>query len=118
LTTTMENQGMWPNPSFKRTPDGAAHAKRWASMATLSIVHWRESPIGFTGWDTHANSEMKRRLKRAMDISPALLRQHIRQIQAREPIVLVGVKEEAVASVRQILETQGAEVVVALGGAA
>jgi hypothetical protein len=83
-------------------------------MATLSITHWREDPIGFTGWDAHVNSEMKRRLKRALDTSPEMLRQHIRQIRARELVVLQGVKEAYVASVRQILETQGAEVAVLL----
>ena len=87
-------------------------------MATLRIIRWRDDAVGFTGWDAHANSELKRRLKRAVDLSPSLLRQYVRQIQARELVTLEGVKEEAVESVRQILETQGAEVVATPGAAA
>jgi hypothetical protein len=84
-------------------------------MATITILQWRENSLGFTGWDTHANSEMKRRLKQAIQASPATLRQYIRQIQARQLVTLERVEEEEVARVRQILETQGAEVAVALG---
>lgn len=84
-------------------------------MATLTIIRWREDSVGFIGWDAYANSELKRRLKRAMDTSLSSLRQYVRQIQARELVTLEGVKEGTIASVRQILETQGAEVVATLG---
>ena len=84
-------------------------------MATLSVLSWQENSVGFTAWDAHANSEMKRRLKRALNTSPELLRQCMRQIRARELLVLESVKENDIASVRQILEMQGAEVLVALG---
>lgn len=84
-------------------------------MATITILHWRENSVGFTGWDAHANSEMKRRLKQAVQVSPATLRQYVRQIQARQLVILERVEEEKVLSVRQILETQGAEVAVAPG---
>ena len=84
-------------------------------MATLTIIRWREDSVSFTGWDAYANSELKRRLKHAMDASPSSIRQYLRQIQARELVTLEGVKEGAIASVRQILETQGAEVVATLG---
>jgi hypothetical protein len=84
-------------------------------MATITILQWREQSVGFTGWDAHANSEMKRRLKQAIQVSPATLRQYVRQIQARQLVTLEQVAEEYVSSVRQILETQGAEVSVAPG---
>ena len=87
-------------------------------MASLTIICWREDAVGFTGWDAHASSELKKRLKRAIDASPSRLRQYVRQIQARELISIEGVKEEALASVRQILETQGAEVMARPGSPA
>jgi hypothetical protein len=58
---------------------------------------------------------MKRRLKQAIQVSPATLRQYVRQIQARQLVTLEQVAEEYVSSARQILETQGAEVSVAPG---
>jgi hypothetical protein len=84
-------------------------------MATLSIVNWREDPVGFTGWDGHLNSELKKRLKRAIAGSPADLRQAARNIEARRLFTLCRVKNGELARVRQILETMGAEVVATLG---
>lgn len=81
-------------------------------MATLSIIRWREDPIGFTGWDANAKSETKRRLKRAIDAPPGLLRDHLRRIQDRQLLTIERVREDAVAGIRQILETQGAEVFI------
>jgi hypothetical protein len=60
---------------------------------------------------------MKRRLKQAIQASPADLKQYIRQIKARQLVTLERVAEERVASVCQILETQGAELNVSPGHA-
>ena len=82
-------------------------------MAKLSIINWREDAVGFTGWDEHSSSETKRRLRRAIDAPPELVRQYLRRIRKRELMTIDHVKDDAVACVRQILETQGAEVLVA-----
>jgi hypothetical protein len=82
-------------------------------VATLSVISWRENAVGFTGWDEHSTSETKRRLKRAIDASPELVRQYLRRIRDRELLTIDHIKDDAVSSVRQILETQGAEVLVA-----
>lgn len=82
-------------------------------MATLSIISWRENAVGFTGWDEHSASETKRRFRRAIDAPPELVRQYLRRIRDRELLTIDRIKDDAVASVRQILETQGAEVLVA-----
>ena len=86
-------------------------------MATLSVVRWREDSVGFTGWDGHLKSELKKRLKRAIDASPESLRLAARGIQSRQLVTLAGVKNEEVAKVRQILETMGAEVAISMGDA-
>jgi hypothetical protein len=82
-----------------------------SAVATLSIIRWREDPIGFTGWDANA-SRNKRRLKRAIDAPPGLLQDHLRRIQDRQLLTIERVREDAVAGIRQILETQGAEVFI------
>jgi len=84
-------------------------------MATLSVVRWREDAVGFTGWDGHLKSELKKRLKRAIDASPESVRRAARDIQARQLVTLEGVKSAEVARVCQILETMGADVAVTMG---
>ena len=81
-------------------------------MATLNIIRWHEEAIGFTAWDSHARSELKKRLKRAVDASPSTLKEYARQIGVHELIVIRGVKDDALRSLLQILETQGADVAV------
>ena len=66
------------------------------------------SPAG----DAKGRSEAKRRLKRAIDAPPGLLRDYLRRIQDRQLLTIERVREDAVAGIRQILETQGAEVFV------
>lgn len=83
-------------------------------MATLSVVQWREDAVGFTGWDGHLKSELKKRLKRAVDSSPEARRKAVRDILARQLVTLHDVKSEDVARVCQILETMGADVAVTI----
>ena len=84
------------------------------SMAKLSIVHWRQDAVGFTGWDGHLKSELKKRLKRATNISPEARRQAARDIHGRRLVSLDRVKSDEVASVCQILETMGVDVAVSM----
>lgn len=79
-------------------------------MAKLVVLRWREDAVGFTGWDSSARSELKRRLKRAINSSPGSLKQVAHQILAKQLVTLEEVKEAEVASLRQILETMGADV--------
>ncbi len=78
-------------------------------MATIEVLCWKANYVGFTGWDSHARSEVTKRLRRAINASPSEIKFLARQIRARQPIVLSNVKDESVASLRQILETMGAE---------
>ncbi len=84
-------------------------------MASLTITCWRDDAVGFTGWDGHLSAELKKRLKSGINGSPKTLRQYARRIEALELLTLEGVKEHAVTGLRQILETQGAEVVAQMG---
>ena len=78
-------------------------------MATIEVLSWKENYVGFTGWDSHARTELTKRLRRAINTSPSEIKSFARQIRARKSIVLRNVHDEAVASLRQILETIGAE---------
>jgi hypothetical protein len=78
-------------------------------MATIEILSWKEDYVGFTGWDDHARTEVTKRLRRAINASPSEIKSLARQIRARRPIVLNDIKDEYLASLRQILETMGAE---------
>jgi hypothetical protein len=84
-------------------------------MATIEILGWKENYVGFTGWDDHARSELRKRLRRGVNASPSELRRLARQIHARQLVSLHHVHEEAVYSVTQILETTGADIRVTLG---
>jgi hypothetical protein len=84
-------------------------------MATIEILGWKENFVGFTAWDAHAKSELKKRLRRGVNASPSEIRRLARQIHARQLISLHHVHEEAVYDVTQILQTTGADIRVTLG---
>jgi hypothetical protein len=81
-------------------------------MAMIEVRGWKENDVGFTGWDGHARTELTKRLRRAINSSPSEIRSLARQIRLRQPVVLSHVHDEAIASLRQILETMGAALFV------
>jgi len=83
-------------------------------LATLEIVHWREDAVGFAGWDSHARAELTKRLRRAMNTSPGEVRSIVKRVLSRQVFAMHGVHEESIASIRQILESMGADVTAAL----
>ncbi len=78
-------------------------------MSTIEILGWRDDYVGFTGWDAHATSELKRRLRRGVKASQSEIRRLARQIHARELVTLHDVREEAVYEITQMLQTTGAD---------
>jgi hypothetical protein len=82
----------------------------------IEIMGWKENFVGFTGWDDHARSELRKRLRRGLKASQAEIRRLARQIDAREPLSLPNVRDDAVAGLTQILETTGAEIRVSIDG--
>ena len=89
---------------------------RPSTMATIEILGWKENHIGWTGWDSHAKTELTKRLRRAISTSPQELRRLSRQIQSRNLVVIHEIHEENLESLRQILETLGANVSVSFPG--
>ena len=85
---------------------------RPTKLVTLKIVRWRENPAGFSVWDRHARTELKRRLQRAINASPKELRDLSRRILEKEAgVVLDNVREDAAFKLEQIIATLGADVV-------
>jgi hypothetical protein len=82
-------------------------------MASLRVVAWKPDPVGFTGWDSYTKSELKRRLRQSVSASPTYLRRLNSAARDKEPFNLESVNDKYVESLRQILETMGAEVVLA-----
>ena len=39
-------------------------------MATIEITSWRQESTDYTGWGEHANTELKKRLRKSINISP------------------------------------------------
>ncbi|HWQ91565.1 MAG TPA: hypothetical protein VN673_07825, partial [Clostridia bacterium] len=70
--------------------------------------------IGGTGWDAHAQSELKKRLRSGIVASQADIKRAARQLQARELMSLHHIREEAVLGITQILRATGAEIRVTL----
>jgi molybdenum cofactor biosynthesis enzyme MoaA len=79
-------------------------------LATIEVRSWDPERGGFSGWDAHAISELKRRLNRAIAGSPQLKRQILRAIKNQNPVVMEGVNDRYIEQLRHILETLGGEV--------
>jgi len=86
------------------------------AMATIEILGWKKDFVGFTGWDDHAKSELRRRLRRGLKASQAEIKRVARRIDARESVSLQNVHDEAVYGLTQILETTGADLRVSVEG--
>jgi hypothetical protein len=82
-------------------------------MATIEILGWKNF-VGGTGWDAHAKSELRKRLRSGLNAPLHEIKRLARQIHARELVSLHHVREEAVLGVTQILRTTGAEIRVTL----
>lgn len=85
-------------------------------MATIEILGWKENFVGFTGWDDHARSELRKRLRRGLRASQAEIKRVAGRIDARSPVSLQNVHDEAVYDLTQILETTGADLRVSIQG--
>ena len=83
-------------------------------MTTIEILAWKENYVGHTGWDAHARSELKKRLRSGIKASPAEIRRLARQISDRQLVSLSQVYDEAVHGITQMLETTGADIRVSL----
>jgi len=83
-------------------------------MTTIDVVGWKADQIGWTGWDGNARSELSKRLRRAVDGSPSQIKKIERAARSKSAIVIKNVRPEHVESLRQILETMGADAEVHL----
>ena len=80
-------------------------------MASLNISGYTDSPR-VTGWSGHAQSELPKRLRRAVRGSPRAIRLIAQQVLARQPVAIEGIRETEIEGLRVILETLGADVEV------
>ena len=85
-------------------------------MAKIEVIGWREGNVGYTGWDNHAKKELTKHLRRALEIAPGELKSLVKNICARQLMVLVGVRESELEPVQQILHTMGANLRVSPKG--
>jgi len=83
-------------------------------MATIEVLGWKKDFTGFTGSDAHARSELRRRLRKGLNASQAAIRRVARQLDARQPVCLTDVRDEAVHGITQMLQTCGAELRILL----
>ena len=83
-------------------------------MARIEVLGWKDNFVGFTGWDDHAKSELRTRLRRGLKASPAEIKRLARQIDSRQPVSLLDVHDEAVYGLTQILQTTGADIRVSV----
>ena len=85
-------------------------------MATIEILGWKKGFVGFTAWDDHARSELRRRLRRGLKSSQAEIKRVARRIDAREHVSLQNIRNEALHGLTQILQTTGADLRVSIEG--
>ena len=81
-------------------------------VATVSIIGWREDGTVWSGWASHARSELRRRLRRSVNLAPAARRELENRIKHRELLSLQQVEPSQAESLRHILEALGANVAV------
>lgn len=81
-------------------------------MAKISVVGWRADEIQWRSEGVHAASELSRRLRRGVSVSPAKRRRIQRSVLAREHVEIDDISEEYVQSIMHVLEALGAEIVV------
>lgn len=79
-------------------------------LATVEVRSWDPERGGFSAWDAHAVSELKRRLNRALSGPPQRKREVLRAIKNQEPVVMEGVDGRYLEQLRHILETLGGQV--------
>ena len=82
------------------------------TVVTIEVSGWKENHVGWTGWDSHARTEVRKRLARAISASPNDIKSMTHQIRSRQSLILRNVDEKGVESLGQILETMGAQVSV------
>jgi hypothetical protein len=83
-------------------------------MATIEVLGWKKDFTGFTGWDAHARSELRRRLRKGINAPQAAIRRIARQLDARQLVCLTDVRDEGVHGITQMLQTSGAELRISL----
>jgi len=83
-------------------------------MTTIEILGWTKEHARETAWSAHARSELKKRLRRGIQASPAEIRRLARQISDRQLVTLHQVFDEAVFGISQILESSVADIHVSL----
>ena len=81
-------------------------------MARIVVTGWRSDGLSWSGWASHARSELRRRLRKSLNCSLATLRAIERRIKDRVVLTLDDVDERHVEELRHILEAVGAEVIV------
>ena len=80
-------------------------------MAKIVNCSWGKF-IGGTAWDAHPESELRRRMRRGVNLPQHEIRSLLKKMRAGEKVVLENVREEAVLGVIQILRVMGAEIEV------
>jgi hypothetical protein len=80
-------------------------------MAKIVICSWGKF-IGGTAWDAHPESELRRRMRRGVNLPQHEIRCLLKGIRAGEKVVVDNVREEAVLGIIQILRVMGAEIEV------
>ncbi len=85
-------------------------------MATIEILAWRDF-VGGSGWDDHAKSEFRKRLRRGIKASPSEIKRLARRVETREILSLHDVHDEAVDGLTQMLQIMGADIRVELSDA-
>jgi len=83
-------------------------------VATISVTGWREDDIRWSGWSGHARSELSRRLRSSLNLTPAARKEIERQLRAHGLPTLTGIDPLHLETLRHILEATGAQVTVAL----
>jgi hypothetical protein len=83
-------------------------------VTTIEIIGWKKDFIEYSAWAETPRSELKKRLRRAINAPPSEIKRLSRQILAHKSVTLHQVEDQSLSSVVQILEAMGAEIRVSL----
>jgi hypothetical protein len=86
------------------------------AVTTIEIIGWKKDFISNSVWAEHPRSELKKRLRRAINAPPSEIKRLNRQILAHQLVNLHSVEDKSLSSLMQILEAMGADIRVSLVG--
>jgi hypothetical protein len=89
-------------------------ARTSTALASIVVSGWAMRTVGSTGWGDHATNELSRRLRKAINGTPAAHREVMDRIRTQDTLSLLDLPQKNVEGIRQLLLELGADLTVSI----